>query len=91
MKKYSWDDISPTVGTAGPYYLASEVDAKFAEYDQDNVGLSEAVVKLGARITALEKALAEAMEWNWCDDDMNEGVRNECERVLRGQLMERRV
>jgi hypothetical protein len=35
-----------------------------------------------ARNAELEQALREAMEWNWCDDDMNEGVRAMCERAL---------
>lgn len=35
-----------------------------------------------ARIAELQEALREAMEWNWCDDDMNEGVRAQCERAL---------
>lgn len=30
----------------------------------------------------LREALAEAMEWNWLDDDMSESVRWECERLL---------
>jgi hypothetical protein len=37
-----------------------------------------------ARIAELEKALREAMEWNWLDEDMNQGVANACERVLNG-------
>jgi hypothetical protein len=36
------------------------------------------------RISELEKALREAMEWNWLDEDMNQGVANACERVLNG-------
>ena len=30
MKQYTWDDISPTVGTLGPFYLASDVEEAHA-------------------------------------------------------------
>lgn len=43
-------------------YLASEVDAKFKEYDDDNLALSQSVVKLGARIAELERALRKIVD-----------------------------
>lgn len=70
MQKYTtYDDLHAT-GPDGAYcgilaeerdvYLASDVDAKFKEYDDDNLVLSQAVVKLGARIAELEQQLAGA-------------------------------
>lgn len=35
LKQYTWDDISPTVGTLGPFYLASDVDALLLETKQE--------------------------------------------------------
>lgn len=48
----------PTVPTddAGFFYRAAEADAKFKEYDDDNLALSQSVVKLGARIEELRQA-----------------------------------
>jgi hypothetical protein len=39
----------------GEWYLAADADAKFKEYDDDNLALSESVTKLGARIAELEQ------------------------------------
>lgn len=40
---------------SGEVYLAADVDAKFKEYDDDNLALSQSVTTLGARIAELEK------------------------------------
>jgi hypothetical protein len=42
-------------------YDGKEVDAKFKEYDDDNLALSQSVVKLGARIGSLESLLQQAL------------------------------
>jgi hypothetical protein len=49
-------EVTPA-GEPKQVYLASAVDAKFKEYDDDNLALSQSVVKLGARIEELEKVL----------------------------------
>lgn len=38
----------------GEWYRASEVDAKFKEYDDDNLALSQTVTKLDARIAKMQ-------------------------------------
>jgi len=36
------------------------------------------------RITELEGALADAMGWNWHDENLPSDVREECQRILKG-------
>lgn len=60
MKRYDLleqGDTALTETEDGAYYLATEVDAKVKEYDDDNLALSQSVSNLGARISELETAL----------------------------------
>jgi hypothetical protein len=64
------------------YYIAETTLAQNDPF-QGCMGIYEDK-DVDARIAELEKALREAMEWNWLDEDMNQGVANACERVLNG-------
>lgn len=53
-------EVTP-IGEPKAVYLASDVDAKFKEYDDDNLALSQAVKTLGARIAKLEEVAGAAL------------------------------
>lgn len=65
METHTFKDVDSYLGAGWDpgtkVYLASDVDAKFKEYDDDNLALSQSISKLGASIGELEKALREAV------------------------------
>lgn len=72
MKKYTLYHVSEgTLFEASDtqpgqqFYLAAEVDARIAEHTKDWEDAAKERVQHLGRITELEKALREAIKWNW--------------------------